>query len=623
MESDAKEVQPTFNTKPPIEDLKERRDSAASSDGNSSGTDVEANQLNISLESEHLNPEEIKAHEADTLPMGNGPGDVAARAKGEGKSKEKGENAQCEKFAQRKRKLFDKFHGFAAPFLAEENPLPQSPTTKDKLLQSVRCPPHGIVARYAALALLPLLLWGVAHSVFGPIGAAPNGTLFLLIAMVVCALLLGCVFEAARLPALLGMLITGIVLKNLPGLEFEDSWPDYSSTLRGTALVIILMRAGLGLDPEALKKHSGLVFRLAFAPCLVETLVVAVASHLLLDFPWLWGFMLGFVLAAVSPAVVVPCLLQLQERGYGVDKGIPTLVIAAASVDDVLAISGFTILLGITFKPDADLVSIIFQGPLEALVGLLFGTAYGALVAFLPARPPQSNGVDPKDDSALDGSYDLLRVVFLFSGGLIALFGSQRVDLPGAGALAVLVMAFVAGFGWRKLGCWADEDGDNAVSRHLKGMWFVFQPILFGLIGTEIQISKLDPATVGYGLLVLVVALSVRVVVTFFVVLGGGLTTKERLFVALAWLPKATVQAAIGGVAFDAATKMDPENENRELFLQLGVMVLTIAVLVILITAPIGAVAIMLSAPKLLKKTSEEFHSARDDTHAAQGQDEV
>ena len=93
----------------------------------------------------------------------------------------------------------------------------------------------------------------------------------------------------------------------------------------------------------------------------LETLTVAIASHLLLGFPLIWGFMLGFILAAVSPAVVVPCLLQLQEKGYGVDKGIPTLVIAAASVDDVLAISGFTILLGITFKPSQDLVSIIFQ----------------------------------------------------------------------------------------------------------------------------------------------------------------------------------------------------------------------------------------------------------------------
>ena len=121
---------------------------------------------------------------------------------------------------------------------------------------------------------------------------------------------------------------------------------------------------------------SGMVFRLAFSPCLAETLTVAIASHFLLNFPWMWGFMLGFVLAAVSPAVVVPCLLSLQERGYGVDKGIPTLVIAAASVDDVLAISGFTILLGITFKPEQDLLTVILQGPKEALIGLLFGVGW-------------------------------------------------------------------------------------------------------------------------------------------------------------------------------------------------------------------------------------------------------
>ncbi len=104
-----------------------------------------------------------------------------------------------------------------------------------------------------------------------------------------------------------------------------------------------------------------MVFRLAFSPCLAETLTVAVASHFILNFPWLWGLILGFLMSAVSPAVVVPCLLQLQEKGYGVSKGIPTLVIAAASVDDVLAISGFTILLGITFKPGEDLVASIFQ----------------------------------------------------------------------------------------------------------------------------------------------------------------------------------------------------------------------------------------------------------------------
>ena len=115
---------------------------------------------------------------------------------------------------------------------------------------------------------------------------------------------------------------------------------------RNVALVVILTRAGLGLDPVALKKLSWGVVRLAFLPCLVEAVTVAVASYLILGFPIAWGFMLGFVLAAVSPAVVVPSMLSLQHKGLGVAQGIPTLVIAAASIDDVLALSGFGVVVG-------------------------------------------------------------------------------------------------------------------------------------------------------------------------------------------------------------------------------------------------------------------------------------
>jgi len=370
-----------------------------------------------------------------------------------------------------------------------------------------------------------------------------------------------------------------------------------------------LIRAGLGLDPTALKKLSGVVFRLAFSPCLIETVAVAVSAHLLLGLPWLWGFMLGFVLGAVTPAVVVPCLLSIQEQGYGKAKGIPTLVIAAASVDDVLAISCFTIILGINFNSNADLASMILQGPLEALVGLIWGLGWGALAIILPPQPNPSI---------------VLRLLILGGGALLALFGCDVVGLPGSGALAVLVMAFTAALGWRNQG-WGD---DNPVSDSLEFIWFVFEPLLFSLIGTEIQVSALSPDTVGWGLLVLACGLIFRTITSNLVVLGGGLNMKERLFVALAWLPKATVQAAIGGVALDKANEafasqfpgqdcdsvlaegmkmvngtMESSNImdlcNMKTY---GENVLTLAVLSILITAPIGAVAIMLTGPKLLSK---------------------
>ena len=287
---------------------------------------------------------------------------------------------------------------------------------------------------------------------------------------------------------------------------------------------MILLRAGLGLDPQALRTLSFVVFRLAFTPCLVETLVVAIVARFLLNFPWMWGFMLGFILAAVSPAVVVPCLLQLQQQGYGVAKGIPTLVIAAASVDDVLAISGFGVLLGMNFS-QGSLVWQIFKGPLEVLMGLAYGGFFGLLCWILPNKHHQSCSI--------------LQFAILVTAGLFALFGSQRIEFGGAGALAVLSMAFVAGIGFRKQG-WGDDD--NPVGQHANFAWSILQPMLFALIGTEIQVLSLELDTIGWGLATLSVSLSCRVLTTFLVVLGSGLNLRERIFVALAWLPKATVQ---------------------------------------------------------------------------------
>ena len=402
-----------------------------------------------SASSEVLDAEQKHASEADTLPIDASKIEVTQPAK---------TNFWISK---------------CSAILVSENPLPSDPTKTDLFLHAIRCPPHGKIAKVTTLAIVILALWTTCLGMLGPIAQPPNGTIFILLILVILALIFGKIFSLIKLPPLLGMLLTGILIKNIPGMTFDEYWTKTSSILRGVALVVILMRAGLGLDPQALKRLSIMVFRLAFTPCLAETLTVAVASHFLLGFPWIWGFMLGFVLAAVSPAVVVPCLLGLQERGYGVDKGIPTLVIAAASVDDVLAISGFTILKGITFKPNQDVLAIVFQGPKEVVIGLLFGIGWAGLSVMFPG----------KDDTTMGK----MRFLMVFLGGLLAYFGSESVGLDGAGALAVLVMAFVAGIGWRKRG-WTD---DNTVTSSLSDLWVVFQPILFGLIGTEIQVSFL------------------------------------------------------------------------------------------------------------------------------------
>ncbi|XP_018012556.2 sodium/hydrogen exchanger 9B2 [Hyalella azteca] len=477
----------------------------------------------------------------------------------------------------------------SGPVLQEKNSLPNTCTKGDLIKRAFTCPPHGKVGEVLTYVALLLLTWGALYAITGD-ASLPGGNLFSLLVVFVCSVIGGKITEACGLPPLLGMLLAGIALRSFPGIRIigESLDLNYSASIRNIALVVILLRAGLGLDPKALKAMSLVVFRLACVPCLVEAIVGAIVSHFLLGFPWLWGFMLGFVLSAVSPAVVVPCLLQLSQQGYGVDKGIPTLVIAAASIDDVIAISGFGVMLGMTFS-EGSLTWQILHGPLEVVMGLSYGAVMGFICWILPNKQQQS--------------CSLLQFGMLLTAGLFALFGSRKIEFGGAGALAVLSMAFIAGVGFRRQG---EADGDKIlVGQHCNVAWGYLQPMLFALIGTEIQVLSLELGTVGLGVALLCISLTCRVVTTFFVVLGSGLNIRERFFVALAWLPKATIQAAIGSTALDYAVRIGAGEHE----IALAKQVLTIAVLVILITAPIGAIAIMTSAPRLLQRPRQPASS--------------
>ena len=197
-------------------------------------TDPEAERL--SSGSSELNAEQKSASEADTLPI-------------DGK-------VQLPK-PQETPGFFDQCLEKCTPILVFENPLPSNPSRKEVILDSLRCPPHGNLAKFLTTAIIVLALWASCLGMFGDIAKPPNGTVFILIILVVLALFFGWIFSLVRLPPLLGMLLTGIVIKNIPGLEFDEYWTKTSSILRGVALVVILMRAGLGLDPEALKRLSG------------------------------------------------------------------------------------------------------------------------------------------------------------------------------------------------------------------------------------------------------------------------------------------------------------------------------------------------------------------------------
>ncbi|XP_071453929.1 sodium/hydrogen exchanger 9B2-like isoform X2 [Hetaerina americana] len=462
-----------------------------------------------------------------------------------------------------------------------------------------------IKAQHAILLIiLPLLIWGIFYAAIGE-DAAPGGNVFAMGLLFGAAAFAGPIAALARLPPLLGMLLMGIFLRNIGFFNITGGFIQLVGVLRRMAMVVILTKGGLGLDGSALRRLSFVVLRLALFPCLSEAATICIASHFLLGFPWLWGALMGFILGAVSPAVVVPSLLNLKEKGYGEDKGISTLVIAASSIDDIVAISAFGVVLGIIFS-EGSITEKVLQGPLEVLIGLTFGIVWGFLSA----------AAVPKGES----NTVMYRSMLVGGGGLFAVFGSQAVGYDGAGPLACITSAFVSSCCWKR---YEGMEAANSITNTFSVLWLIFQPILFGLIGTEVNFAELQSETLIRGFGVLFIGLTVRVCVCLLVTQGGILSMKEILFVAIAWFPKATVQAAFGPVALDISRKKTMEasallvtnstlvddggavdmNDGEDI-LGLASKILTIAVLSILMTAPLGAVGIALSGPRLLTKSS-------------------
>uniref|UniRef100_A0A3Q3LPT7 Sodium/hydrogen exchanger 9B2-like n=1 Tax=Mastacembelus armatus TaxID=205130 RepID=A0A3Q3LPT7_9TELE len=461
-----------------------------------------------------------------------------------------------------------------------------------------RCPrPQGLFNLLVTKVCLFALLFGVVWSITGA-ECLPGGNLFGIVILFICSVLGGKLMGMIQLPTLppfpplLGMLLAGLVLRNVPYITdavFIDT--HWSAALRNIALSIILTRAGLGLDPSALRRLKAVCVRVAIGPCMMEACVIAVVSHFLLGLPWVWGFVLGFVLAAVSPAVVVPSMLLLQREGLGVEKGIPTLLMAAGSFDDILAITGFSTCLGIAFSTGSTWMNIL-KGLLEVVGGVIAGLVLGLFLCCFPSK-------DQED-------LVLRRTLMLLGLSVFSIFFSHVIGFAGAGGLCTLVLAFLAALGW--------ETNKAPVAALVGRSWDVFQPLLFGLIGAEITITALSPSTVGLGLACISIGLVIRLLVTFLLVHFGGFNLKEKLFIAVAWLPKATVQAAIGSKALDMARE-----EGDEALIKFGLDVLTLAVLAILTTAPIGALGIGLAGPRLLAQQVKDESEAETTTQSSNG----
>nr|WP_321409228.1 cation:proton antiporter [uncultured Carboxylicivirga sp.] len=397
--------------------------------------------------------------------------------------------------------------------------------------------------------------------------------------IILSALLLNYLFTLLKLPGILGMILTGILL-GPSVLDLVD--PEVSLFLKEfktAALIVILIRAGLGINKKTLHKVGRPAINLSFIPGVLEGTTVLLVAHYILGFSFIEGGMLGFIIAAVSPAVVVPAMLELKDKGYGEKKDVPTLVLAGASVDDVFAITIFGVFTGLAAGNSIDYGHIFWSVPVGILLGALFGALIGlVLVLFF------------KRYHIRDTKKVIIFMIVAVAFYEFTEWESLKEFVPLAGLLGIMAIGFMILEKYNKLA--------NRLSAKFNKVWVLAEILLFVYIGTEVKISQLNSSLIGIGLLILLLGLTARSIGVWISLLRSDLNYKERLFSVIAYLPKATVQAAIGAVPLT----LIGEGKLGDVSTETGQTILALAVLSIVVTAPIGAIGIKLSGPHLLEK---------------------
>lgn len=384
--------------------------------------------------------------------------------------------------------------------------------------------------------------------------------------ILVVGMAMGWICRKVKLPSLLGMLLTGIVLGPYVLNLLDDSILSISSELRKIALIIILTRAGLGLDLTGLKKIGRPAVFMCFVPASFEMLGMILLAPKIMGVSVLEAAVMGAVLAAVSPAVVVPRMVKLMEEGYGTKQGIPQLILAGASVDDVYVIVLFSTFLGMMQGKGVSAVSFI-NIPVSILLGIAIGLILGAALSLYFEK------VHIRDTAKV-------LIILSISFFLVVIEDTLMTPITFSALIAIMFI----GIGLKK----KREVVAVRLSAKYGKLWVASEIFLFVLVGATVNITYLK--NVGVKALMLIAgALIFRMLGVLVCLLKTEFTGKERLFVMMAYTPKATVQAAIGGIPLS-------------LGLACGDIVLTVAVLAIVLTAPLGAFAIDLSYKKLLLK---------------------
>jgi len=392
--------------------------------------------------------------------------------------------------------------------------------------------------------------------------------LFYLAIITSIALLVNWCCEKIKVPGLLGMIAVGILFGpyGIPKCNLISPLiNNMSFELRTAALIIILIRAGLGLDRKTLNKVGIPAFKMSFIPCLFEGTAVILIAHYCLKLDWPSSGMLGFIIAAVSPAVVVPQMLDIKAKGYGKKREVPTLILASASIDDVFAITLFGVFLAAGTGKAVNIATQFIKVPLGIIAGVAVGLLAGYLLVKFFAK------FQMRDTKKM--------LIFLVTAILLHQLDYFKDFLPIATLLGVMAMGFVL--------LEMDSRRAHNLASKFNKLWIFAEILLFVLIGAQVNIHVVFDAGL-WGIIIITLGLCARSAGVWLALMGSKLNKHERLFCVFSYIPKATVQAAIGAIPLSMGVEG-------------GELILAIAVLSIIITAPLGAGLIRGTHSKLLE----------------------
>lgn len=391
------------------------------------------------------------------------------------------------------------------------------------------------------------------------------------------------------IPPLIGMIILGCFARNvIPGEVMDHYNETWASYIRMICLAVILLRGGLELE---FKGKGLLVVLLIFIPSGFEATSIALTSQAIFHLPITFAFSLGFVFSAVSPAILVPSLMNLHMEGYGSDKGIPVSLIASGSLEDALMITLFGICTTIGWNDagvtDASLGLLIARNVYEVFGGIIAGIILGLFMKLII-----KTSLKVKCFAS-----------FFISIGFIII--CEVIKANQSKYVGVIAYGYVCFRVW----------GNDKPKKELALIWNYMTPFLFGSIGAAVQFKIIDGSVISKSIGLVFIGVIIRCIVAFLVAgVRRDFFWKEKLFIGFAWLPKATIQAALGGLVLDMAREQKEKlGERSQEYIEYGLEILTVTVFAIVITAPLGAILINTLGPIFLEKKKEKHKADQEE----------